>query len=149
MLDRLDRYNLVMRIVAAILILAGGVLHLRLDTAWPNDNVERMWLLNFIGSAVIAIALVVWKHWLPVLAGFGLTISTLVMFGLSRDVGVPFTGVGGNNFAESGWNPSPEALLSVIVEIAAAAVLVALVPSVLPGTSAPPAQPVRDSAPPS
>ena len=132
-LQRLDRYNLVIRTAAAVLVLAGGIIHLRLDTSWPNNNVELMWRLNFAGSVAIAIALVVWRHWLPVLAGLGLVNGTLVAFGLSRtETGIPFTDVGGQNFLEIRWNPSPEAALSVVVEIAAAVLLVVLIPAAIP-----------------
>lgn len=136
MLERLDefvdRYNLYIRTAAAVLVLAGGIIHLRLDTDFPNHNVLRMWTLNFAGSVVVAVALVVWQHWLPVLAGVGLVNGTLLAFALSRDIGMPFTDFDGNNFVEAGWNPSPEAALSVVVEIAAAVLLVVLIPAVVP-----------------
>lgn len=129
-LERLDRYNVFIRSAAAVLVLAGGIIHLRLDTSWPNNNVELMWRLNSAGSAAIAIAVVVWRHWLPVLAGLCLVNGTLFAFGLSRtDSGIPFTDVDGQSFLEIRWNPSPEAALSVVVEIAAAVLLLILLPA--------------------
>ena len=116
--------TLVLRIVAAALVLAGGVIHLRLWNDgykdFPNDNLGRSFLLNAVGSAAVAVALVVWRHRLVPLAALGLVNGTLVAFGLSR------TDRGIFGFTERGWNPSPEAALALVFELAAAAVLLVL-----------------------
>lgn len=102
--------------LAALLVLAGGLLHLDLwNDGYRNvDNVGVMFLVNGVASIVVAVALVLWRHWIPALAGFGLSLGTLVAFGVSR------TDWDVLGFNEVGWNPSPEAALSVIVEVAAA-----------------------------
>lgn len=132
------KLNLTVRSAAAVLVLAGGLLHLKLYydgyRDWPNDNLGRMFLLNAIGSIAIAVALAAWKHWAPVLAGLGMVNGTLFAFGVSRtDAGVPFTHAAGPGarFSEVGWSPSPEAALSLIAEVGAAAALIALLPGVL------------------
>ena len=56
----------------------------------------------------------VWSHRLAVLAPMLLADATLIAFALSR------TDRGVFNFNESGWTPSPDAALSVIVEIVTA-----------------------------
>jgi hypothetical protein len=111
------------RSLAALLILTGGLVHLHLwDGGYRNvDNVGVMFLLNAISSIVVAVVLVTWRHWIPVLAAFGLVIGSLLAFGVSR-MGWDIAGFAG--FEERGWNPSPEAAVAVIVEIAAAVLLV-------------------------
>lgn len=128
--------NLALRIAAGVLVLAGGVIHWKLYVdgydEWPNDNLGRMFLLNAFGSIVIAVAIVAWQHWAPVLAGLGMVNGTLVAFGISRtDTGVPFTDVNGQAFVEVGWSPTPEAALALVAEVGGAAALVALLPAAL------------------
>jgi hypothetical protein len=113
----------VVRSLAALLVLAGGLIHLHLwDGGYRNvDNVGVMFLLNAVSSIVIAVVLVTWRHWIPVFAAFGLVIGSLVAFGVSR-MGWDILGFAG--FEENGWNPSPEAAAAVIVETVAAVLLV-------------------------
>jgi hypothetical protein len=116
--------DLALRIVAAASVLVIGAVHLKLyfdgyrDV--PNANVGRSILLNAVASLVVAVGLVVWRHWLVLLAGLVLVDATLVAFALSR------TDRGIFGFSESGFNPSPEAALAVTAEIAAAALLLGL-----------------------
>jgi hypothetical protein len=66
------------------------------------------------------VALVVWRSVWALVAGLVLVNATLVGFGLAR------TSRGIFGFTESGFQPSPEAAISLIVEIGAAAILIAL-----------------------
>jgi len=112
------------RILAAVLVLIGGVIHLRLyfdgyrDV--PDANLGRSFLLNAAAAVVVAVVLVAWRNVLALVAGLVLVNATLVGFGLSR------TSRGIFGFTESGFQPSPEAALSLIVEIGAAVVLLGL-----------------------
>ena len=112
------------RIVAALLMLAGGAIHLKLyfdgyrDV--PDANLGRSFLLNVAASVVVAILLVAWRSPWALVAGIVLVDATLIGFGLSR------TSRGVFGFTESGFQPSPEAALSLVVEIAAAAIMIAL-----------------------
>jgi len=112
------------RWVAAALILGGGAIHLKLyfDSYrdFPNANLGRSFLLNAIASLVAAILLVVWRNPLSLLAGLVLVNATLLAFALSR------TSNGIFDFTETGFNPSPEAVLSLVFEIGAAVVLIGL-----------------------
>lgn len=47
-----------------------------------------LFLLNAIGGLVIALAVLTWKHWLPVLASIGFNVLTLVAFALAVTVGL-------------------------------------------------------------
>jgi len=113
------------RIGAAVLLAAGGAVHLKLwDDGYkdfPDANLGRSFLLNGIASIAIAVAIVAWQHWLPLVAGLVTTNVTLLAFGLSRagDRGV-------FGFTEKGLEPSPEAVLALITEIGAAAAFVYL-----------------------
>jgi hypothetical protein len=121
------------RWVAAALVLAGGSIHLKLyfdgyrDV--PDANLGRSFLLNAAASLVVAILLVVWRHPLALVAGLVLVDATLVGFAMGR------TGDGIFGFTERGLNPSPEAVLSLVVEIGAAVVLILLLIVELRGTS--------------
>ena len=112
------------RWVAAALILGGGAIHLKLyfDTYrdFPNANLGRSFILNAVGSLVVAILLVVWRNPLSLVAGLVLVNATLLAFALSR------TSNGIFDFTETGFNPSPEAVLALVFEIGAAAVLIGL-----------------------
>jgi hypothetical protein len=129
--------------VAALLVLAAGLLHLHLwDGGYRHvDNIGVMFLVNAVSSIVIAVALVVWRHWIAALAAFGLVIGSLAAFGVTR-MGWDLPGFSG--FEENGWNPSPEAAAAVAVEIAAAALLVWTLAATF---AAAPAR-VRDQLPP-
>jgi hypothetical protein len=112
------------RVVAAVLVLIGGYIHLKLyfdgyrDV--PDANLGRSFLLNAAAAVVVAAALVLWRNVLALVAGLVLVNATLIGFGLSR------TSRGIFGFTESGFQPSPEAAISLVVEIGAAVILIAL-----------------------
>src|SRR5690242_4717475 len=109
------------RILAAVLVLIAGYLHLKLYfDSYRDTDVGGPFLLNAAASLVVAVALVVWRNVWVTVAGLVLVNATLIAFGLSR------TDRGVFGFTERGFVPSPEATISVVVEIAAAVVLVAL-----------------------
>jgi hypothetical protein len=112
------------RWLAAALILGGGAIHLKLYfdgyRDFPNANLGRSFLLNAIAALVVAILLVVWRSPLSLVAGLVLVNATLLAFALSR------TSSGIFDFTETGFNPSPEAVLSLVFEIGAAVVLIGL-----------------------
>jgi hypothetical protein len=112
------------RWLAAALILGGGAIHLKLYfdgyRDFPNANLGRSFLLNAIASLVVAVLLVVWRSPLSLVAGLVLVNATLLAFAVSR------TSSGIFDFTETGFNPSPEAVLSLVFEIGAAVVLIGL-----------------------
>ena len=114
-------FSTIGRWVAAVLVLAVGAIHLKLyfgNNYRDIDKVGPSFLLNAVASLVVAILLVAWRHWVPVVLGLLLVDATLLGFGLSR------TSNGIFDFTETGWNPTPWAVLSLVVEIAAALVLI-------------------------
>ena len=112
------------RILAAVLVLIGGYIHLKLyfdgyrDV--PDANLGRSFLLNAAASLVVAAALVLWRNVWALVAGLLLVNATLIGFAMAR------TSRGVFGFTESGFHPSPEAAISLVVEIGAAVVLVVL-----------------------
>ena len=109
-----------LRFAAAALVLAGGVVHLKLWNDGYKDiaDVGPAFLGNVIASAAVAVALVVVANWGAIVAGLAVVNGTLLAFALSR------TDRGIFGFTEQGFQPSPEAVLALVFEIAAGAVLV-------------------------
>jgi plastocyanin len=131
-----------LRIVAAAAIVIGGLIHLQLYfdgyRDFPNDNLGRSFLLNGIGSMVIAIALLARRDVVVRVAGLAMVVGTLIAFALSRsDRGV-------FGFTEKGLEPSPQSLLTIVVEIIA---LLAIAATFMPRVGAGRSLPVVQLAP--
>jgi hypothetical protein len=108
-----------LRIVGALLVLAGGAVHLKLNLDdYGNDDILKAFALNAAASAAVAAYLVLRDDVVGPLAGIALSVGSLVALALSR------RGDGLLGFREVGWNPSPDTALTVAVELLAAAVLV-------------------------
>lgn len=120
----IDPLRMVVRVVAALAVLGGGLVHLKLYNLgyknFPNDNLGRSFLLNVVASVAIAVTLIVWRHWLVTVAALLLVNGTMFAFGLSRTDHFPF------GFKEIGFNPTPYAAWALVFEIIAAALLVVL-----------------------
>jgi hypothetical protein len=114
----------ILRIVVAVLLVAGGLIHLKLYNDgykdFPNDNLGRSFLLNVAASIVAAVIVVVWRSPWALLPGLLVVDGTLLAFGMSR------TSRGIFGFNEQGFHPSPEAVLALIVEIGAAVLILVL-----------------------
>lgn len=104
----------IMRVDIAIALVVGGLVHLQLyfDGYREIDKIGPSFLANAIGSGLIALA-VLWRSEVLVrLAAAGLAAGTLVAFALTR------RGDGFLDFREHGLNPSPQAIIALIAEIA-------------------------------
>ena len=109
----------VLRLVGAVLVLIGGAIHLKLqlvDDYGPLD-IRRAFALNAAVSGIVAAYLVLRDDVVGPLAGIGVSVGTLIAFTLSRN------GDGILDFREVGFNPSPDAILTVVVQVAAVIVL--------------------------
>lgn len=108
----------ILRLVGAALVLVGGAIHLKLNLDdYGTEDIARTFALNALVSAVVAASLVVSRGPVALLAGLGLSLGTLGAFVLSRN------GDGILDFREVGFNPSPDAALTVVAEVAAVLVL--------------------------
>lgn len=106
------------RLIGSALLLVGGALHtsLAFDRYGPPELVE-MFFLNGIASAIAATALALTRGWFAAVAAIAVSAMSLVAFVLSR------VGNGVLGFRGRGFDPPPEALLTVLSEAAAVAVL--------------------------
>lgn len=110
-----------MRALGAVLLLAGGLLHVRLAfDAYGTPDLITVFFLNGIGSAVVAAWIAYDRRPLPAVAGIGLSVVSLAAFGLSR------VGDGVLGFRATGLDPSPDAALTLAAEVAATLVLSAV-----------------------
>jgi hypothetical protein len=76
-------------IVAAAVLVSGGV-HLKLwaDGFRDVSVIGPSFLLNAVAALVIAVAVMVWRSWPPLLLAAGFGASTLVAFLISATVGL-------------------------------------------------------------
>ena len=112
-----------LRLVAALALLVGGLIHLELYfrggyRSFPNANLGRSFLLNGAASVLVAAVLLMRRDVIVRLAGIAVTVGTLIAFYLTRQ-----TNNGIFGFTEKGFEPSPQAALALIVELVAAVVL--------------------------
>jgi plastocyanin len=119
--------GLILRIGAALAILISGIVHLDLyfnqDYRFASSDVNfgRSILLNAISSGIIAVALVARRDWYVKAAGIGFALSTIAVFAYTH-ADNSFLG-----YAHAGpvFEPSPQAQIALIVQIAAIVLLAA------------------------
>ncbi len=78
------------RAVTAVAVLVSAVVHLYLwqDGMRDVDVIGPGFLLNGVGGIAIAVAVLAWRHWLPLLAAAGFGAATLGGYLLARTVGL-------------------------------------------------------------
>ena len=110
----------VARALTAASVLLSAVVHLEVWAMGMRqvDVVGPAFLLNAVGGLAIGIAVLVWRHWLPLLAAIGFGAATLGAFVMSMTVG--FFGV-----TEQVWGV-PQVLSAVSEVLAIVLALVAL-----------------------
>jgi hypothetical protein len=71
-----------MRILAAVAVLASAAVHLKVwvDGYRDLNVIGPMFLLNVVAGVIIALLLVTWRHWLPLLLAAGFGAATLAAF---------------------------------------------------------------------
>ena len=79
-----------LRVIVAIAVLVSGAIHLKLWADGMKDikMIGPSFLLNAVGALVIAVGVLVWRSWLPLLAAVGFGAATLVAFVISATVGL-------------------------------------------------------------
>ena len=110
-----------MRLVTAAAVLVSAAVHLYLwfDVFSGQAVIGPAFLLNAAGGLVIAVLLVLWRHWLPALLALGFGVSTLGAFVVAATVGLF-----GVHEHWIGW-PVWTAAVSEVVAIVGGAVLLA------------------------
>ncbi len=82
--------GMLLGLTAAAVLLSADV-HFEL---WANNGfkdvhtIGPLFLLNAIGGLVIALVMLMWRHWLPVLAAVGFGVATLIAFWISITAGL-------------------------------------------------------------
>lgn len=101
-----------LRVLLAAAVAVSAVVHLVLwqDGMRDVDVVGPAFLVNGVGGLAIAVAVIAWRHWLPLLAAVGFGAATLGAYVMSMTVG--FFGV-----REQVW--TAEAVVSAVTEVAA------------------------------
>ncbi|MFE6969893.1 hypothetical protein [Isoptericola sp. NPDC057653] len=108
------------RLAAAAAALVSAIVHVLLyvDGYDAIAVVGPLFLLNAVAGLVLAVLLVVWRHWLPLVGGIGFGGLTLLAFVLSTTVG--FYGV---NETFAGTNELLAAVSEVVAVVASAVAL--------------------------
>lgn len=106
------------RSLAAVLLVAGGLVHLEL---WNGGyraipQIGPLFMANFVGSIALAVAIFVSRRASAALAGILFAAGSLVALVLSRTVGV-------FGFTEAAW--TPEAMKTLAFEVGAIVALAA------------------------
>ena len=111
-----------LRLVGAVLVLAGGAVHLKLNLDdYGNEDILKAFALNAAASAMVAAYLALRDDVVGLLVGIALSLGSLGALAMSR------RGDGILDFREVGWNPSPDTAVAVAVEVGAViALLLAL-----------------------
>ncbi len=111
-----------MRLLAAVSVLVSAAVHLYLwlDFARDDDFLGPSFMLNAVGGAVIAVLVLVWRHWLAAFLVVGFGASTLLAFVLSTTVGLF-----GVTASWTGWAVWVAATAEVLAMIAGGALLAA------------------------
>ena len=78
------------RVVAAAAVFISAVVHVILwfDGYRDVDVIGPSFMLNAVGGVVIAILLIGWRNWVPLLLAVGFGVATLGAFALSVTVGL-------------------------------------------------------------
>jgi hypothetical protein len=89
---RLEKENaMTLRILAAVGVLVSAAVHLKL---WWADGYRDIavigpsFMLNAVAGVVIAVLLIVWRHWVPLALAIGFGAATLGAFIISATVGL-------------------------------------------------------------
>jgi hypothetical protein len=79
-----------LRVIVAVAVLVSGGVHLKLwlDGFRDISMVGPMFLLNAVAALVIAVALLVWRSWVPLFLAAGFGAATLLAFLISATVGL-------------------------------------------------------------
>ena len=79
-----------LRMLAAAGVLVSAAVHLYLwfDVFEHTDVVGPAFMLNAVGGTIIAVLLVRWRHWIPLVLAVGFGASTLGAFVIAATVGL-------------------------------------------------------------
>ncbi|MDX6324241.1 MAG: hypothetical protein QOK15_595 [Nocardioidaceae bacterium] len=78
------------RVLIAAAVLVSAVVHLKLwfDGFRDIDKIGPAFMLNAVAGAVIAVLVLLWRHWIPLFLATGFGAATLGAFVISATVGL-------------------------------------------------------------
>ena len=103
---------------AGVLVSAAVHLYLWFDVFRHTDVVGPAFMLNAVGGTIIAILLVTWQHWIPLVLAVGFGAATLGAFLIAATVGLY-----GVHEHWTGWEVWTAAASEVVAIVAAGMVL--------------------------
>ena len=114
-----------LRMLAAVAVLISAAVHLYLWFTVFRDThiIGPAFMLNVVGGVVIAVLLVTWQHWIPLVLAFGFGASTLLAFIIAASVGLF-----GVHEHWTGWTVWTAAAAEVVAMVAAGIALAQLNP---------------------
>ena len=109
-----------MRMLAAAGVLVAAAVHLYLwfDVFRHTDVVGPAFMVNAVSGTIIAVLLVTWRHWIPLLLAVGFGASTLGAFFVAATVGLY-----GVHEHWTGWEVWTAAASEVVAILAAGTLL--------------------------
>ncbi|MEQ6903777.1 hypothetical protein [Nocardioides sp. YIM 152588] len=109
-----------MRWIGAVAVAVSAVIHLYLwlDGVKDQGTVGALFVVNVFAGAAIAVLLVRWHHWMPLLLAVGFGASTLGAFLISVSVGLFGIQTGWSWYA---WLAAASEVLAVVAGVVAAA----------------------------
>src|SRR3954447_12162786 len=105
-----------MRMLAAAAVLVSAAIHLYLwfDVFRHTHVVGPAFMVNAVGGAVIAVLLLTWNHWIPLVLAVGFGVATLGAFIIAATVGLY-----GVHEHWTGWEAWTAAAAEIVVILAA------------------------------
>jgi hypothetical protein len=109
-----------MRLLAAAGVLVSAAVHLYLwfDVFRHTHVVGPAFMVNAVGGAVIAVLLVTWRHWIPLVLAVGFGVATFGAFIIATTAGLY-----GIHERWTGWEVWTAAAAEVVVILAAGTLL--------------------------
>jgi hypothetical protein len=109
-----------MRMLAAAGVLVSAAVHLYLwfHVFRHTDVVGPAFMVNAIGGAIIAVLLVTWRHWIPLVLAVGFGVATLGAFIIAATVGLY-----GVHEHWTGWEVWTAAVAEIVAILAAGTLL--------------------------
>jgi len=110
-----------LRLLAAVAVLVSAGVHLYLwfDLFEHTHVVGPAFMVNAVGGVVIAVLLVTWRNWIPLVLAVGFAVATLGAFIISTTAGLY-----GVHETWTGWEVWTAAAAEVVAILAAGTVLV-------------------------
>jgi hypothetical protein len=108
-----------MRFLAAAAVLVSAAVHLYLFDQFGHTHVVGpAFMVNAVGGAVIALLLVAWRHWIPLVLAVGFGVATLGAFIIATTAGLY-----GVHEHWAGWEVWTAAVAEVVVIVTAGTLL--------------------------